>query len=110
MERNRENTNLPAQGGVFAHSFSPDAETRGGGLFAFVLMAFTFVFIILMFFIALIGGGVSLLLGRPRKINFDYSLGGRNGAFGGDAAAHARDDDVIDVTATDITGKTIEGK
>jgi len=91
------------------HSFSPGAEIRGGGLFAFVLMALGFMFFILMALFALIGGGFSLLLGRPRKINLDYNLRGGSGMFGGDAFARG-EDGVIDITATEISEKKIEGE
>ncbi len=109
MESNRENTDLPARSGVFMHSFSPGTEIRGGGLFTFVLMAFGFLFFVLMALFALIGGSFSVLLGRPRKINLDYNLQGGGGMFGGDAFARS-EDGVIDITATEIKEKKIEGE
>jgi len=112
MADDKNRSGLPSRGGEFAHTFTKEGEAHGAGagIIAIPFMIFALMFFVLLAFIMLFAGGVSLLLGKPAKFDFKYSLNKSRDMFGGKNFARTprRDDNVIDVEATEISDKEID--
>jgi hypothetical protein len=114
MPDEKENLNLPARGGEFVHSFSKESEWRGPGIVVLPLVIIAFLFFIVLATLMLAAGGVSLLLGKPAKLDFRHSFGKSRDIFGKKHFANSPGrnedaDDAIDVEATEISSKEIDG-
>lgn len=110
MSGENGNRNLPSRGGEFHHTFSKEGEWNGSGIVAVPFVIVAFLIFIVLAILMLGAGGVSMLLGKPAKVDFRRSFDMSRNVFGKIPHANApcRDEDVIDVQATEITEKRIE--
>lgn len=111
MSGEKENNNLPARGGEFVHTFSKEGGWSGSGIAAVPFVLIAFLIFIVLAILMLGAGGVSMLLGKPAKIDFRRSFDASRSMFGKIPYSNppGRDADVIDVEATEITEKRIDG-
>ncbi|MFA6447858.1 MAG: hypothetical protein WCX65_00180 [bacterium] len=114
MSDKDDGNNLPARGGEFVHSFSKESGAGGMGIVAVPFMIIAFLFFIVLAALMLAAGGFSLLLGKPAKMDFRYSLNRSRDIFGKKAYMGKPDGgnngNVIDVEAVEISEKKIEDR
>jgi hypothetical protein len=117
MRNDNGNSNLPALGGEFAHTFTKSSgeEGRGAGIIAIPFMAAAFLFFAALGFLMLLMGGLAFLAGKPGKVDFKYYVNKRPDFFGnkrqnGEFGARPENERIIDVEATEITDKEESGK
>lgn len=110
------NKNLPAKPGITAHGFSFKPQNPVLIPLGLIILALTFLFIMMIAALGLVGAGFSLLLGRTDKKTggaFGAPNSGGTARFPGQAAftfmtgrekrfADFADNDAIDVEAVEI--------